>query len=882
MAFQHPLYATHYRAGEITYQQISLLQYKITVITYTDQTKQADQFTGSIYIDYGDGQNEIIPRTNGNGTILNVGTTNFPVKQNKYETVHVYRGASIYRISVSDPNRVAGIVNAPGQSTDKFSFYVETKLVISSSLGYNQSPILSVPPIDIGCLNQIYTHNPGAHDPDGDSLFYELRPPNIESGVPMPGFILPYASSYIHLDSIHGQLVWDRPIVSGIYNIVIRIYEFRHGKSIGYVDRDMQIYIVGSCNNRPPTLSQVSDDCITQGVAYSKILTASDPDAGTKVSVYGYGGPFMQVESPASMFPTAPFGNVPLNFNFLWTPACPSVRYRPYQANFKVSDNENSPLTTLGYLSVKVIAQSLKNFSITAKPTGFELDWAPDTCKRAIYYAIYRRLDSSHWNPSKCETGVPAYTGFKLLDTLSGNVRHHYFDDDNGKGLSPMIRYCYRVIAVYPPQSENGNYILGEVSESYAGSEVCDVLIRTAPVIIKTSVSTTSQKNGSIFIKWIKPDKLDTIQYPGPYRYILYGADSLGNFNRIIGHIDYTNFASLSDVLVLDTLINTENYSFTFKVELWTSPSSVLQKTEESVPAQSIFLSLYNSDHSIRLQWNEKVPWINHRYDIFRKDPGSSQFKWIAGTSNQNYLDDKLTNGQSYCYLVQSHGTFTVSVYPDSIENYSQIACGIPIDTVPPCQPPFLVVPPCAAFEPIPTVNVTWNVSPSCGTDIKEFRIYFSKNNQDSLRWIGTVASPSNLFNDERDDLKYSIAGCYAVSAVDTNGNESVKNKKICIDNCPEYYLPNVFTPDNLDSLNTVFKPFPYRYVDHIGLTIYNRWGQIVFESNDPAIQWNGKDKDTQKDVSSGVYYYVCDVYERYLSGIKKRNLRGTITLIRE
>ena len=55
------------------------------------------------------------------------------------------------------------------------------------------------------------------------------------------------------------------------------------------------------------------------------------------------------------------------------------------------------------------------------------------------------------------------------------------------------------------------------------------------------------------------------------------------------------------------------------------------------------------------------------------------------------------------------------------------------------------------------------------------------------------------------------------------------------------YYVPNTFTPDG-DMFNQTFKPIftsgydPYNYV----LYIYNRWGELIFESRDPDYGWDG------------------------------------------
>jgi gliding motility-associated-like protein len=64
-------------------------------------------------------------------------------------------------------------------------------------------------------------------------------------------------------------------------------------------------------------------------------------------------------------------------------------------------------------------------------------------------------------------------------------------------------------------------------------------------------------------------------------------------------------------------------------------------------------------------------------------------------------------------------------------------------------------------------------------------------------------------------------------------------------------------------------------------MKIFDRWGKLVFDTNNPAIQWDGKDKTTNQPCSDGTYFYVCDVYEITLNGIIKRNLHGSLTILR-
>jgi hypothetical protein len=53
----------------------------------------------------------------------------------------------------------------------------------------------------------------------------------------------------------------------------------------------------------------------------------------------------------------------------------------------------------------------------------------------------------------------------------------------------------------------------------------------------------------------------------------------------------------------------------------------------------------------------------------------------------------------------------------------------------------------------------------------------------------------------------------------------------------------------------------------------------LVFESNNPAIEWDAKDMRTERLVEAGTYFYTCIVYELSLEGLKPRVLKGTVNV---
>jgi len=80
-----------------------------------------------------------------------------------------------------------------------------------------------------------------------------------------------------------------------------------------------------------------------------------------------------------------------------------------------------------------------------------------------------------------------------------------------------------------------------------------------------------------------------------------------------------------------------------------------------------------------------------------------------------------------------------------------------------------------------------------------------------------------------------------------------------------------------------LFIPYPYRFVDRIEMSIFNRWGQLVFETNNPDINWDGINL-SDKELAEGVYFYTVKVFEQRVTGVVESPeiLSGYIHLIRE
>lgn len=80
----------------------------------------------------------------------------------------------------------------------------------------------------------------------------------------------------------------------------------------------------------------------------------------------------------------------------------------------------------------------------------------------------------------------------------------------------------------------------------------------------------------------------------------------------------------------------------------------------------------------------------------------------------------------------------------------------------------------------------------------------------------------------------------------------------VLVEEKDDIFLPNSFTP-NGDGLNDIFKPvLNLATIKSYQLVVLNRWGEVIFESNNPSWGWNGQDKNGS--VLSGVYLCLVNV----------------------
>ncbi|MBS4072663.1 MAG: gliding motility-associated C-terminal domain-containing protein [Algoriphagus sp.] len=904
-------WATHIRAGEIIAERISVqaLTYRITVVGYTD-TRSSVVF-GPGRINFGDGREEQLNTQSDFSVVESLGNQ---IEKNTFVITHTFQGPGKYKIRFIEFNRNDLTLNMDN-SVDT-PFYVETEINIDPFFGVNNSPVLTIPPVDNGAVNVRYIHNPGAYDPDGDSLSYAMDVPKQAFERPVNNYRSPASPefsprqqdgtvpAFLRIDPIFGDLIWDAPGTAGQYNVAFRIIEWRKidGKfvEIGYVVRDMQIIIENS-NNRRPTLILPPDLCVEAGTLVKEIIQGQDPD-GDPIKIEIFGEPIQINASPATYAPKNVFQPQPGIVNFSWQTVCNHVREREYDVRVRITDQPRSgpSLVDIQTWRIKVVGPPPVWDELEQKPgRTVELNWEPYACANSAQeMQVWRRINSDPYVPDSCETGIRA--GYELVG-ITDMATFSFTDANGGEGLAPGNTYCYRLVAAYP-EPRSGLSIVSE--------EICITIDVDVPIITNVSIEATDAQAGEIFVKWTPPYDIDKTQFPGPYTYeLLRSTGFTGTQNR-------TSLGIMSDTLFTDKNLNTENLVYNYKVILLDNNI----KIDTSSSASSVRLEPTIINEAIELKWTFNVPWNNqvaqYKHEVYRNrtDANASDegtFVKIAEVDvTQNgftYLDDGRFNGVKlkkeieYCYYVVTKGSYNVAglVYP--LENKSQIVCAKPDDNRLPC-PPVLKFegPECAAYVAEQPCNsntfeheLSWvpNFTGNCDDQLSGYRLYFTSEGEESEFTLVGQYSAIQL-NATLTNLP-TYRGCYYITAVDRSGNESQPSNVVCVENCPVYNLPNAFTPNN-DGANDTFMAFdnPFdmcaRFVTGVEIFIVNRWGAEVYRynslnstENDIYIRWNGRDQNGN-ELPAGTYFYSGTVFFDVLDPAQqRRNLKGTIQLLR-
>ncbi len=145
---------------------------------------------------------------------------------------------------------------------------------------------------------------------------------------------------------------------------------------------------------------------------------------------------------------------------------------------------------------------------------------------------------------------------------------------------------------------------------------------------------------------------------------------------------------------------------------------------------------------------------------------------------------------------------------------------------------------------------------------------------------VATLPGEQLSYQDDLAELTFQGSACYFIEAVEGdniyNAPQSSLSNRVCETFRPIIYVPNAFMPEGTNNhflpVLSIIDPQDYR------LTIYDRIGQIVFETDNPSIGWDGTIGTTGIKASAAAYIYRLQIHDGDGVEIVRR---GHVTLIR-
>ncbi len=330
--FPASLFATHVQGGDITYACLGGNQYKIIMSFYRDCAGVAAPATIDVNVksascnkDYSITLTripstgiEVSPICPTLKTVCTGGT--FPgVEEYIYTGITTLPAACtdwVFSADISARNAAVSTIVDPANQ----NLYIESKLN-NKDFPCNNSPSFTNKPVPFICVGQPFCFNNGALDPDGDSLAYRLVTPMNGAGQTVT-YISPYSATQpllsappVSFNAKTGDICMT-PTQLEVTVFAVIVEEYRGGKLVGSVVRDIQLRTV-TCNNNNPVLTGINgggkfsiNGCI--GVPLTFTIPSSDADAAQKVVLTWNAGIAGATFDPGTG--TRPTGT------FTWTP----------------------------------------------------------------------------------------------------------------------------------------------------------------------------------------------------------------------------------------------------------------------------------------------------------------------------------------------------------------------------------------------------------------------------------------------------------------------------------------------------------------------------------------------------------------------------------
>jgi len=173
------------------------------------------------------------------------------------------------------------------------------------------------------------------------------------------------------------------------------------------------------------------------------------------------------------------------------------------------------------------------------------------------------------------------------------------------------------------------------------------------------------------------------------------------------------------------------------------------------------------------------------------------------------------------------------------------------------------------------TVNnyeLTVSITPADSSICQGESVILTANGADIYNWNQDLGSGNPK------TVSPAATTTYSVTRTDANSCSGTASVTVNVKPFIVLYIPNAFTPDGIGGVNDYFIPQGIGWSpENYEFRIFNRWGQMIFYTQDINKAWDGRTQGTNEFVPLGVYVYKIVIYS--IDG-EKHTFRGHVSVI--
>lgn len=873
-------YATHIVGGDIYYDYLGNNNYKFYINVYRDCNSSGAAYDDPLYLEVYNQSNVsthhiaipfpgsvILPVIFNNPCVTPPST--ICVEKAVYTTIITLPPiVGGYTISYQRCCRNPNIINLI--SPDDTGFTLTTHVPGSETgMSANSSPRFTNYPPLLLCNNEELIFNHAATDPDGDQLVYSLVTPNAgaNSAVPAPTVAPPppypvvnWATTFnasnplgpgasIQINPTTGLLT-ATPLLTGLFVVGIRVQEYRNGILIGETVRDF-LFTVFNCNISMQAILPLQTELATF-VSYCQGLTVqfeNDSYGGTNYAWdFGVVGTSTDVSSsfaPTFTYPTDGIYTAQLIVNPGWP--CTDTATMLVNVNNQLQTQFNT-IDSICFINNSFDFYSQTNNLI---PVNIAWDFGPNaaiqfastpnvlnqsfsvagfipialsvssgTCTDTYFDSIYI------FPKAEAEIDIPTDIACLGLTVPFGNLSQHAYNYNWTFNSIPPIIFSDTAPTVTLPNG--GTYTVTLIANS---TGLCsDTITETFTVNELLSVSYTS--NDSLCITGNSFQFDGQMTGPSFTQYAWdFGINATPQFSTLLDVSPVIFSTAGFHPITVSAFFDQCLVTYTDSVFVYSEP--IANFTTEPGPFCA----------------PDAVQFIN----LSTADAPLNYF-WSFGDGTNSTL-------QNPNHYYPNAGTYTIGLTIVASEGCT--------DTITLLQPNLITL--------HPSPEAKFSVTPDY-TDICHAAIEFTDQSSGATSffyWLDDESASKTL---PTFDYTYLTSGYKRPMQVATNefGCDDTVYRELFIEPFVIYF-PNTFTPDK-DEFNNEFNGTFALEMLNWNLKIMNRWGEIIFESNDAKVGWDGTYNGRM--MQDGNYLYELN----YVSCEKPQItqvLRGHVNLLR-